>query len=412
MVLSSSAFVKKRFAEYYQEESSSVSSPSLIERREFGFALFEGSMVRHEGFSGGEGLKTFLQTRVPSDAYFSCAYYEDPEAEMDRKGWLGADLIFDIDADHLTSSCGKIHDNWTCGRCGFCGKGLVPEKCPVCGGEKFEVKTWPCEECLQSAKDETVALLEMLLEDFGFSKGDLHAFFSGHRGYHVHVENETIRELDVSARKEIVDYVCGLGLDMGFSSLDRRHQSKSSFPNAPRLGDPGWRGRIARCMHDFVLTGKQECYAELGLKRSLADAISLNKEAILKSWDDVGPYRAVKGVGFATWKRIVDSCADSLSAKVDTVVTTDIHRLIRLAGALHGKTGLRKVEAPISSIDTFDPLKSAVAFKKGTACVFVSDAPKFRLGDEAFGPYRNRKVELPTAAAILLICKKRAEVAD
>jgi DNA primase small subunit len=144
MVLSSSAFVKKKFAEYYQEESSTVLSPSLIERREFGFALFEGSMVRHEGFSGGAGLKTFLQTRVPSDAYFSCAYYEDPEAEMDRKGWLGADLIFDIDADHLASPCGRIHDNWTCGRCGFCGKGLVPEKCPVCGGEKFEVKTWPC----------------------------------------------------------------------------------------------------------------------------------------------------------------------------------------------------------------------------------------------------------------------------
>jgi DNA primase catalytic subunit len=97
---------------------------------------------------------------------------------------------------------------------------------------------------------------------------------------------------------------------------------------------------------------------------------------------------------------------------VDTVVTTDIHRLIRLAGALHGKTGLRKVEAPISGIETFDPFRSAVAFKKGTTCVVVSDVPEFRLGDETFGPYKNRKVELPTAAAMLLICKRRAEVAE
>jgi DNA primase small subunit len=331
---------------------------------------------------------------------------------MDKKGWLGADLIFDIDADHIASSCGKIHDVWTCGGCGFGGKGLVPEKCPVCGGQKFEVKTWPCEECLKSARDETVKLSDMLLEDFGFSGKGLHVFFSGHRGYHVHVEDEVIRELDVDARKEIVDYVCGLGLDIGFSSLDRKGPSRSSFPSPPRLGDSGWHGRLARCMYDFVLKGKQDSYAELGLKKNLADTIIKNKEAILKSWNSVGPYRAVKGVGFETWRRIVDSCTDSLSAKVDTVVTTDIHRLIRLAGALHGKTGLRKVEAPISGIETFDPFRSAVAFKKGTICVVVSDAPEFRLGDETFGPYKNRKVELPTAAAMLLICKKRAEVAE
>jgi DNA primase small subunit len=117
-------------------------------------------------------------------------------------------------------------------------------------------------------------------------------------------------------------------------------------------------------------------------------------------------------VGFETWKRIVDSCADSLSAKVDTVVTTDIHRLIRLAGALHGKTGLKKVEFPASKIGDFDPFKEALAFRNGTVRVFVSDAPEFSLSGETFGPYKNQRVELPTAAAILLICKKRAEVTE
>jgi DNA primase small subunit len=96
---------------------------------------------------------------------------------------------------------------------------------------------------------------------------------------------------------------------------------------------------------------------------------------------------------------------------VDTVVTTDIHRLIRLPGTLHGKTGFRKVQISISSIDDFDPFKSATAFKGGTTSVLVSDAPEFRLGNEKFGPFRNQKVELPTAAALLLMCKKRAEMA-
>jgi hypothetical protein len=44
--------------------------------------------------------------------------------------------------------------------------------------------------------------------------------------------------------------------------------------------------------------------------------------------------------------------------------------------------------------------------------VFVSDVPEFRLGENMFGPYKRKTVELPTAAAILLICKGRAEVAS
>lgn len=412
MIPASTMFIRGKFAEYYRENQFCTLFPSLIGKREFGFTLFEGQMVRHKRFNREVELKSFLQACVPSDAYFSCAYYENPEAEMDKKGWLGADLIFDIDADHLVTPCGKIHDTWTCGGCCFEGKGVVPEKCPVCGGEKFNVKTWSCEECLKSARDETVKLLDVLLQDFGFSEKEVHVFFSGHRGYHVHVEAESVKMLDTIARKDVVDYVCALGLDMGFSNPTKGRSGKPSFPSASRLDDPGWRGRIAQCMYDLVLKGQKEDYVKLGLKRNVVDAITTNRDTILKSWNSVGPYHAARGVGFETWGKIVDFCIDSMSAKVDTVVTTDIHRLIRLAGALHGKTGLKKMEFPIANIEDFDPFKQAVAFKRGTVRVLVSDAPKFTLGDETFGPYRNQKVELPTAAAILLICRRRAEIAE
>jgi DNA primase small subunit len=86
--------------------------------------------------------------------------------------------------------------------------------------------------------------------------------------------------------------------------------------------------------------------------------------------------------------------------------------LIRLGGTLHGKTGLRKTEFPISALDNFDPFNDAVAFNGGTVSVNVFDAPKFRLADQTFGPYRNQKVELPVVAAVLLVCKKRAEVVE
>jgi DNA primase small subunit len=378
----------------------------MIEKREFGFALFEGWILRHKNFDTRNELISFLGDLVPRDAYFSCAYYEDPQAEMEKKGWWGADLVFDIDADHSPTSCDKVHDQWTCGKCGFTGKGVAPKNCPVCSSEKFDESTWPCEVCLASAKYETMKLLDILTKDFGFSDKEIRVFFSGHRGYHVHVEDEAVKDLDSVARKEIVDYVCGLGLDVPFHRLDEKGLKML------KMNDPGWRGRTAKGIHDFAFNAKAEDYRDIGLKGNVAEAMVKNKRAVLRNLNESRPWETVKGVGPETWKKIVEHFVMSRSASVDTVVTTDTHRLIRLGGTLHGKTGLKKMEFPIQAMNDFDPFKSAIAFKEGTATVLVSNAPKFRLGDQSFGPYKNQKIELPTAAAVLLICRKRAEVTE
>jgi DNA primase small subunit len=412
MNLKSTSFVQRMFRDYYTRDYSLSNSPLMINRREFGFALFEGWILRHKSFKHGGDLKELLQSSVPSDAYCSCAYYEYPEADMDRKGWLGADLVFDIDADHIPTPCDKVHDKWVCGVCGLTGKGFTPIKCPVCGGEKFEVSTWPCEVCLNSAKTETVKLLDMLMQDFGFSEKDIRVFFSGHRGYHVHVESEAIRTLDAIARKEIVDYVSGLGLDVFFHGLSKKSLRETQPSQASLLGEFGWRKHLALGMRCFILNANEEDLREIGLKKKIAETILQNRDVILKNWLDRGALGAVRGVGFETWRKIAERSAKLQSAKIDTVVTTDIHRLIRLVSTLHGKTGLKKVEFPVSAIEGFNPFKSAVAFKAGAVTVFVSDAPEFRLGDEVFGPYKKQKVELPTAAAMLLVCKGRAEVIE
>jgi len=98
-------------------------------------------MLRHKGFIDIESLRTSLCTIVPSDVYYSSAYYERPQEEMKQKGWLGADLIFDIDADHIHTPCATVHDIWVCSACGASGKGFSPQKCPVCGRMKFKEKT-------------------------------------------------------------------------------------------------------------------------------------------------------------------------------------------------------------------------------------------------------------------------------
>jgi len=405
-------FIQKMFRDYYLKDYSLNSFISMIDKREFGSALFQGWMLRHKSFKDSGELKEFLQSSAPSDAYCSCAYYEDPEAEMDRKGWLGADLVFDIDADHIPTPCDKVHDNWVCGVCGLPGKGFTPSKCPNCGGEKFEVSTWPCEVCLNSAKTETVKLLDMLMGDFGFSEKNIRVFFSGHRGYHVHVESEAIRRLDAIARKEIVDYISGLGLDVSFHGLSEESLIKTPSSQSSHLNEFGWRKRLALGMQNFVLNAKEENLRKIGLKKKKTETILQNKNVIQKNWLERGTWGAVRGIGLESWRRIAEHSAKLQSAKIDTVVTTDVHRLIRLADTLHGKTGLKKVELPVSAINNFDPFNSAVAFKTGAVTVFVSDAPEFRLDDETFGPYKKEKVELPTAAAMLLVCKGRAEVIE
>jgi len=404
-------FLRDTFFEYYAKCFEEKCIPSSFERREFGALLFKGKiMVRHKSFTSASEVRGFLCSLIPSDVYYSSSYYELPSAsEMSAKGWMGADLTFDIDADHIPVHCDKTHDLWTCNSCGSTGNG-APERCPKCGGEKLDRNSWPCEICLASAKVEATKLLDFLLRDFGFSEEDVRVFFSGHRGYHVQVESEAVRMLDSVARREIVDYIFGLGLDLGVYGLGEMSDRRGRALSAPKLADSGWRGRLAVCIDNLLCSATDEDYRKIELKETMIRRIMNNREEILRRWNDTG-LQAVKDLDdVESWRKIFSSCISSASAKVDTVVTADVHRLIRMAGTLHGKTGLKKVEFPISHIEDFDPFKSATAFKNGSTHVIVSDAPKFRLGDEVFGPYKNTKVELPTAAAVLLICKNRAEV--
>jgi DNA primase small subunit len=402
-------FVYQKFCEYYQDPATLIPAPVGFDQREFGYLMFkERFMVRHKKFTGINNFRAMLAQTVPSDVYHSCAYYENPDFDMDKKGWLGADLVFDIDADHIPTSCNKIHDEFTCMKCGFSGKGITPEACPCCEATKFATKIWACDLCIDSARIEAAKLIDMLENDFGFSPHELHVFFSGHRGYHVHVEDETVRSLDAMARKEIVDYVTGLGLAV-LNKEPKENRRKRRGTKKFSLHDFGWNKRLKLGMETFLQTASKEELKAVGIRNA---ALLNNKETIIKRAINEGRWESIKGVSVQTWLKLAEYVKDEQASKIDTVVTTDIHRLIRMNGTLHGKTGLKKVEFPAKNLQDFDPFTGAVAFKKGKAEVLVSDAPEFRMSGETFGPYKNETVELPVAAAVLLICKRRAEVAN
>lgn len=402
-------YVYQKFSEYYKDPANVVPAPPLPERREFGYLMFrERFMVRHKRFNAIDDLRAVLAETVPSDVYHSCAYYENPDYEMDKKGWIGSDLVFDIDADHIPTSCNKIHDEFRCVKCGFQGRGITPDVCPCCEATKFETKIWACDLCIESAREEVIKLIDMLEKDFGFAEHELRVFFSGHRGYHLHVEGESVRSLDAMARKEIVDYVTGLGLSLlNKEEREEKVKRKRKLANKFNLHNFGWNRRLKIGMSNFIEHASKEDLQEAGLRNK---ALLEKKDTIIKRVINENRWDFLKGVSDQTWLKLAEHVREEEAAKIDTVVTTDIHRLIRMNGTLHGKTGLKKVEFPAKNILDFDPFAEGVAFKKGKVKVLVSDAPEFRMSGEALGPYKNQTVDLPVAAAVMLICKRRAEV--
>ncbi len=140
--------------------------PPLFENREFSIVKKGEKMVwRHLGFANIDKLRAFLIEIAPRHVYFSSAKYEYPwiqNMEVKKKGWLGTDLVFDIDKDQL--------------------------KVPT----------------LKEAKRQSLKLIKILRKDFGLVA--LLWVFSGSRGYHVHCHDECVQKLNSPERREIADY--------------------------------------------------------------------------------------------------------------------------------------------------------------------------------------------------------------
>ncbi len=398
-------FIKQAFLQYYGRQGSRIALPPDFRSREFAFLAFgEKFMTRHKAIGSHEELVNNIRMLAPSDVYYSTAYYAKPAEAMERKGWLGSDLVFDVDADHIETPCKADHDMWRCSGCGLSKQGKPPIQCPDCGKAKFEERTWLCDECLKAAKNEVVKLIDFLANDFGVPEQDMHAFFSGHRGYHLHVRTEQVRKLDESQRKEIVDYVLGLGLEVFFQGL---YKKPKDVIVGPQRNDPGWRGRFARETYRLIMKGTEEELVALGFSPRRARLIIKERPEREERWEKEILWSEFEDrfhVNDVTWRTMFERAISkgALPAEIDTVVTTDIHRLIRLPETLNGKTGLRAMA--VSNLDTFDPFADPIAFE-GEETVRVTEAPAFRMGNANYGPYVRQDVKLPAAAAMLLLCK-------
>ncbi|HUU76059.1 MAG TPA: DNA primase catalytic subunit PriS [Methanoregulaceae archaeon] len=373
-------FLKQRFREYYK--GAYLSAPPSVEQREWGFVFFEADypeirMRRHIGFGSPQELFEYAKAMVPAHAYYSSAYYATPGAPtMATKGWLGADLIFDLDADHIMRG--------------------------------------PYDLMLARVKQECEKLIGMLTDELGFSKREIALVFSGGRGYHIHIREIAVRGWGSAERREIIDYVCGIGIDPGVMLSMRSH--------SPR----GWHQRYISSLHEYLVWLKgmenEEAISRLSAlegvgKVSAEEFMKRSGELVrLLESDPAAINLRDRTVGKVIWALFQDKESDFLArireqaALADEPVTTDTKRLIRMPGSLHGGSGFRVTPLVADELEDFNPLVDAVVFGTREVGVDMAKGLSVPLLGNTY-TLEAGKNSVPEALAVFLCCRGMAEIA-
>ena len=335
-----------RFGQYYQHAS--LWSPPRIKTREWMFIPFGGAPpLRHKSFSDVNQVQSFLSQRAMHSCFYSTAYWRRPyELKMADKLWQGADLIFDLDGDHLP--------------------GVTDRDFP-----------W----MLEVIQEQAWSLWNDFLEpEFGFSEEHLQVTFSGHRGFHLHYRDPRLFHLDSEARRELVSHIRGEGVDVQ-GGLARFHDHDAK----------GWTQRIRDGMDSMIGTlraihqGAEGSRSELrrleSALQSLQDregntsqrsATAIKRLAELMDHDKrvqrlkegkfelLGNYQSL----FLNLLKADASVVLGSAGETDEVVTIDVRRQIRWPTSLHGKSGMRVTEFPLSRLDPdgsqpYNPLMEA-----------------------------------------------------
>ncbi len=336
-------------------------------------------MVRHRSLLDLGDLSGFLERERPKHVYFSAGRYDDPgAATMGGKGWRSSDLIFDLDADHLPA---------------------------------VELGVDSYAEMLAKCKDALLRLLDFLETDFAFE--ELTVVFSGGRGYHVHVRDEAVQDLDSTARREIVDYVRGIGLD--HDALIRTEMRGTA--TARRLQtEGGWGRRVHERLLEEVAalreTPEDEALERLqqlegvgdGRAETILGAVQTNPEAFEDGNLEAG------GVGMRELvKTLIGEVEAAQQAPIDEPVTTDTNRLIRLPGSIHGGSGLAVQRIDRDEVDAFEPLVDAVpaTFVGQDITVELDEGETVELAGDTFTLDAGEQ-SVPEYLGVFLMCRGRA----
>lgn len=354
---------------------------------------------RHRGFNTPAQVIDHIRKIGPHSCFYSTAYYEEPwQRKMAEKGWRGADLVFDLDGDHLD-----------------------------------HVDPFNFPEMIEIIQEQAWLLWsEFLHPEFGFKEESLHVTFSGHRGFHLHYRSPDVLGLDSSSRRELVNYIRGEGIDVGALKGN---------------SGGGWRTRIDEGVE--IILNKLDLANQDGAE---GNAMTRELIAIIKERGK-SPDAKVKSCTRDRMKKLAEkvqhqdrrgrisqgnlkglkehehlflelvkgdrSLVIGRAGETDESVTIDIKRQIRWPGSLHGKCGLQVTDIPLERLDPsgsnpFDALSEAVPRydDKVTNLEVIVDRCVLRIGEELIELSMGDEVEANANIESFLTLKGWAKVSN
>ena len=356
--------------------------------------------LRHKAFSSVNDVRTFLSERAMHSCFYSTAYWKRPyEMKMADKGWQGADLIFDLDGDHLP--------------------GVTDRDFPAML-EVIQEQAWTLWN-------------DFLQPEFGFDERHLQVTFSGHRGFHLHYRDPKFFHLDSEARRELVAHIRGEGVDV--------QGGLARFKDADAQG---WTRRLRSGMEDMVATltninrGVDGASTELRrLEASLKELQQREGKTSQTTADSIRKLAALIDHPDRT-KRLMEGRFDLLSnyqalflnllksdasvvlgsaGETDEVVTIDVRRQIRWPTSLHGKSGMRVTEFPLDRLDpdkttAFNPLKEAfvLGLDEEVEVEFTVDDAVAQFGDRRIETKAGDRIRTHESGATFLVMKGWANI--
>lgn len=377
------ALVKSAFREYYFNHTDLLETPENLEQHEFGYVPFGSGMIRHLSFRNRGDLVATLVRDVPADFYCSNAYYRFPTYSMQEKQWLGADLIFDIDAEDLQLPCEFGHSYFICKRCSQVS-GAKYDVCECCKSTTLNKTSIPCDKCIFALKKEVRRLTAVLTNDLGIEEKSVLVHFSGNNGFHIVASDKSFHLLGSEARSDIVSYL--IGTNMMTESIGVR------------------KGRD-RSGSDFLIKFPRGGLS-YGWRKLIADRLGIDQASVVKLNNVVQ-----RNGGYQGFNTELKKMAKSLGVKVDPQVTMDVHRIFRMPGTINSKSGLVKMRC--NDLESFDPMNDACLLGDRDVKVKtnLSSPINFRLKGESFR-LKEKMLELPLFAAVYLICKGLAQVTN
>lgn len=325
-----------KLKEYYDNEFSlepalSVIGSTEFEKREFGFQVVRDNkikFIRNISFSSTNKLMNYIRTNTPVAIYVGAIYSEGPnyfeQKTIQQLDWIKREFIIDIDLTEYDSVR----------PCSCKGKNML------------------CDMCWELIIVSIQWIHLTLVDDFGIK--DIKWVFSGRRGVHAWILDRSMSYLDEGQRSAIIDYMTffkGDGGSANFSptaKFNRNYQNRTNdviinsfFRNATisQIEFLGFSKQRAK----YILDQRDN----LGVNSNFLNNFVFNTDKLKISL----PLQ-----NYPTREKIIQNIMLQWSPRIDTAVSIDLRRILRLPGSIHGESGKRVKFLDFEEIEFFNPL--------------------------------------------------------